>query len=186
MTNAFHHRAISEPSAWVRRWAHLIPPGGRVLDLACGAGRHARFLAELGHEVEAVDRDSEALQTLRDAPGIEIRAADLENAPWPYAGEWFTGIVVANYLHRPLFEHLLAALAHSGVLIYETFAFGNENFGKPSNPDFLLRSGELLERVRGRLRVAAYEDVFEPEPKPAMMQRICALRPAADDITNRG
>lgn len=182
MTSASDH-LIGEPSPWVRRWAHLIPPGGRVLDVACGSGRHARFLAELGHEVEAVDRDSEALRNLQRS-GIQVRVADLENAPWPYAGEKFTGIVVANYLHRPLLEPLLAALAHSGVLIYETFALGNENFGKPSNPAFLLRTGELLELVRGRLRVTAYEDVFEPEPRPMMMQRICALRPAADGVTN--
>ncbi|HET9664253.1 MAG TPA: class I SAM-dependent methyltransferase [Burkholderiales bacterium] len=170
------HHYLEEPSAWVRLWAEYIPPGGRVLDLACGSGRHARWLAARGHTVEAVDRDAAALAELASAPGITTRCADLEGGPWPYAGETFAGIVVVNYLHRPLFPHLLAALAAGGALIYETFAAGNERYGRPGNPNFLLRPGELLDVVRGSLRVIAYEDLFVSEPRPAMMQRICAVR----------
>ncbi len=146
-----------------------------MLDLACGGGRHARYLAALGHRVEAVDRDGEDLRELGSVAGVTTRAADLENGPWPYAGHQFDAIVVTNYLHRPLFPRLLAALAPGGVLIYETFAVGNERYGRPSNPDFLLKSGELLEVVRGRLRVLAYEDVKIETPRPAMVQRICAV-----------
>jgi SAM-dependent methyltransferase len=166
--------AQAAPSEWVRRWAALIAPGGRVLDVAAGSGRHARMLAELGHRVEAVDRDAPALLALANLPGIETRVADLEAGAWPYAGESFAGVVVTNYLHRPLLPALVAALAPGGILIYETFAAGNERFGRPSNPDFLLRPGELLEAVRGRLRVIAYEDLEVAAPKPAMVQRICA------------
>lgn len=157
------------------RWAQRVPAGGRVLDLACGRGRHARFFAARGHPVEAVDRDADKLAALAEVPGVTTRCADLEGGPWPYAGERFAGIVVVNYLHRPLFPHLLAALALEGVLIYETFALGNEKFGRPSNPDFLLRPGELLEVVRGRLRVIAYEELFVTDPRPAVVQRLCAV-----------
>jgi SAM-dependent methyltransferase len=174
MTDSCHHR-LETPSAWIVRWADRVPAGGRVLDVACGRGRHARFFAARGHPVEAVDRDPEKLAALAGVAGVSTRCADLEGGPWPYAGEQFAGIVVANYLHRPLFPHLLAALAPQGALIYETFALGNEQFGRPSNPDFLLRPGELLEVVRGRLRVIAYEDLFVSEPRPAMVQRICAV-----------
>jgi SAM-dependent methyltransferase len=164
------------PSAWVARWAELIPPGGRVLDLASGRGRHARALAARGHPVDAVDRDGEALAALAGVAGVTAHPADLEGGPWPFGRGAYAGIVVANYLHRPLFPHLLDALASPGVLIYETFAAGNERYGRPSNPAFLLRPGELLEAVRGRLRVVAYEDVYVDRPKPALVQRICAVR----------
>jgi SAM-dependent methyltransferase len=156
----------------------LIAPGGRVLDVACGGGRHARYLAQLGHAVEAVDRDAAALATLTGVDGIATCAADLENGQWPYADVRFAGIVVANYLHRPLLPRLIEALARGGVLIYETFAAGNERYGRPRNPDFLLQPGELLEVVRGRLRVVAYEDVFTERPRPALVQRICAVNGA--------
>ncbi|MFI4922163.1 MAG: class I SAM-dependent methyltransferase [Burkholderiales bacterium] len=165
---------LTAPSDWVCRFVKLIPAGGTVLDLACGTGRHARLLAGLGYRVEAVDRDEFHLQTLRGVEGVTVRLADLEDGPWPYARRQFAGITVCNYLHRPLFPRLLEALEQEGVLIYETFAVGNERFGKPSNPDFLLKPGELLEVVRGQLRVIAYEDVFVSQPKPAMVQRICA------------
>ena len=137
--------ASETPSAWVRRFAPLIPPGGRVLDLACGGGRHARHLAALGHPVEAVDRNAEALAALAAAgiPGIATRCADLEGGPWPYTGAAFAGIVVTNYLWRPLLPSLIATLDKGGVLIYETFMLGNERFGKPSNEAFLLRKDEL-------------------------------------------
>ena len=170
------HAPLATPSAWVTRFAPLIPPG-EVLDLACGSGRHARLLAALGLSVLAVDRDAAALA---QAAGerIETCQFDLEQgAAWPFAPGRFTGIVVCNYLHRPLFASLLAALAPGGVLIYETFALGNAQFGKPANPDFLLAPGELLaafgpapDRQR---RVLAYEDLYTALPKPAMVQRIC-------------
>lgn len=172
--NDHHH--VETPSAWVCRWAERIAPGGRVLDVACGRGRHARWLAARGHPVEAVDRDPALLAELVATPGIVTRCADLESGPWPYAGQAFAAIVVVNYLHRPLFPHLLAVLAPGGVLIYETFAAGNERYGRPANPDFLLRPGELLDVARGALRVLAYEDLFVADPKPAMIQRICATR----------
>jgi SAM-dependent methyltransferase len=170
--------AQAAPSAWVRRWAALIVPGGRVLDVAAGSGRHARLLAALGHRVEAVDRDATALHAIANLPGIVTRVADLESGSWPYASESFSAVVVTNYLHRPLLPALVAALGPGGILIYETFAAGNERFGRPSNPDFLLRPGELLEAVRGTLGVIAYEDLEVEAPKPAMVQRICARRSA--------
>ena len=168
---------LQTPSAWVLRWAEGIPAGGRVLDVACGNGRHARFLASRGHPVEAVDRDPAKFSQLAGIPGINPRTADLESGPWPYADRRFAGIVVVNYLHRPLFPRLLEALAPGGVLIYETFAAGNERYGRPSNPAFLLKPGELLEVVRGRLRVIAYEDLEVSDPRPAAVQRICAVHP---------
>jgi SAM-dependent methyltransferase len=166
---------IETPSAWVVRWADRVPAGGRVLDLACGSGRHARYFAERGCPVEAVDRDPAALAALAGVPLITTRCANLEGGPWPYEGERFAGVVVVNYLHRPLFPRLLDCLAPAGILIYETFAAGNERYGRPSNPAFLLQPGELLERVRDRLRVIAYEGLYLAEPKPALVQRICAI-----------
>ena len=170
------HHELTAPSAWVVRWADRIPAGGRVLDVACGSGRHARFLAARGHPVEAVDRDPDAVARLAGLPGIVPRCADLEGGPWPYGGDTFAGIVVIHYLHRPLFPNLLEAIAPGGVLIYETFATGNERYGRPSNPAFLLKPGELLEVVRGRLEVVAYEALEVSDPKPAVLQRICAMR----------
>jgi len=167
-------RDRAEPSAWVRRWAPMIRPGGAVLDVACGSGRHARWLARLGFEIDAVDRDP---ALFADPPhGVTVLGADLEGAPWPYAGRAFDAIVVTNYLHRPLLPVLVRALEPGGVLIYETFAQGNERFGKPSNPAFLLAPGELLEAVRGSLRVIAYEDLTVEEPRPAAVQRLAARR----------
>lgn len=170
---------LATPSEWVCRWAPLILPGGRVMDLACGGGRHARYFAARGHPVEAVDRDPQLIAELAGVAGVTARCADLESSPWPYPGGRFAAVVVTNYLHRPLFPHLFAALAPGGVLIYETFAQGNEKFGRPGNPDFLLQPGELLEVVRGVLKVVAYEDLYVAVPRPAMVQRICAVNPGA-------
>lgn len=167
--------ALQAPSEWVKRWAGCVPAGGEVLDLACGSGRHSRYLAAAGYRVCAIDRDAQAVAALTGVPGISAQVADLEGMPWPLKGRRFAGIVVVSYLYRPLFPHLLGALADDGAFIYETFALGNERFGKPSNPDFLLRPGELLEVVRGKLRVLAYEDLRISLPKPAMMQRVCAV-----------
>jgi len=167
------------PSPWVERFAPWIPAGGTVLDLACGAGRHAAFLLARGHPVVAVDRDLSGLAELQDDPRLDAVQADLEDGrPFPLAGRRFAGVVVTNYLHRPILPDLVQAVAPGGVLIYETFSVDNAAFGKPSNPAFLLRPGELLEAVRGRLRVRAYEDVIVQEPRPAAVQRICAEREA--------
>lgn len=174
--NAVVHDAVSNPSTWVVRFTHLIP-SGEVLDLASGAGRHSCWLAEQGHPVLAVDRNADAL-ALAAGEGIQTQQADLEAGnPWPFAAERFAGVVVVNYLHRPLWAKLIASLAIDGILIYETFALGNEQFGKPSNPDFLLRHGELLEIAHSHgLQVIAYEDGYIDTPKPAMVQRICAIK----------
>jgi SAM-dependent methyltransferase len=171
-----HAHTLSEASAWVKRWARLIPAGGTVLDVAAGSGRHALYFARLGYRVEAVDRDAVVLQTLAGAPGVTVRVADLEGGPWPYAGRRFEGIVVTHYLHRPLFPCLLEALGERGVLIYETFAVGNERYGRPSNPAFLLRPGELLAVFGSALQVVAYEAGRVSVPKPAVLQRLCAVR----------
>ncbi|MDA8107422.1 MAG: methyltransferase domain-containing protein [Betaproteobacteria bacterium] len=164
------------PSQWVRRWAPLIPPG-EVLDLACGGGRHARLLAELGHAVLALDRDAKALASLQGMPNVRTLCADLEDgSPWPLPGRRFAGIVVANYLYRPLFPTFTGSLGPGGVLIYETFAQGNESFGRPSNPAFLLRPGELLHAFGAELAVVAFEQGRTLQPKPAVVQRLCARR----------
>lgn len=172
MQNSTHDHLPVSP--WVERWLPGITAGGEVLDLACGSGRHSRLLAAMGRRVCALDRDAGALGLLAGVPGITVMQADLERAPWPLASRKFDAVVVTNYLHRPLFPCIVDALAPQGLLIYETFASGNERFGKPSNPEFLLRPGELLERVAGRLRVIAFEDMEVALPRPAMVQRICA------------
>ncbi len=164
------------PSPWVMRWAGLIPSGRPVLDLACGEGRHAVYLAGLGHPVAAVDIDLAPSHQVRATPGIEWRQADLEGGPWPYAERRFGGVVVTHYLHRPLLDTLLESLEAGGVLIYETFALGQARYGRPRNPLHLLLPGELLEAVHGRLRVLAYEDVEEPGLRRCM-QRLCARKP---------
>jgi SAM-dependent methyltransferase len=163
-------------SEWVLRWAHLVPRGAAVLDLACGRGRHSRLFASRGCAVVAADRDTEPLATLAGIPGIETRQADLEGGAWPFAAGSFDAIVVTNYLHRPQFPHLVGALRPGGVLIYETFMLGNARFGKPSNPDFLLRPGELLEAFSGPLSVAGFEQGTVGHPPRAVVQRICAVR----------
>jgi len=155
----------------VRRWAPLIRPGGRVLDLACGSGRHVRWLAAQGFVVTAVDRDAAAVDPLRTIAQVVV--ADLESAPWPLPGARFDAVLVTNYLWRALWPQLLATLDSGGVLIYETFADGNQRVGKPSRPDFLLHHGELLQVAR-ELRIVAYEDGFLDAP-PRFVQRIAAV-----------
>ena len=170
------HDAIADASPWVRRFAPTIPKTGVVLDLACGAGRHSALLASLGLTVLAVDRDISALKLLNAAP-IQAQEFDLEGSDWPLLGKQFSGIVVTNYLYRPFLDELPKMLCENGVLIYETFADGNAQFGKPSNPNFLLKPGELLALAqRSGLKVIAYEDIYLDQPKPAMVQRICAVK----------
>jgi SAM-dependent methyltransferase len=160
------------PSPWVLRWMPLIRPGGTVLDLACGSGRHVRALSAQGFRVTGVDRDAAAVEPLRG--DAEIILADIENGPWPLDGRRFDAVVVTNYLWRPLAPRILASLApEGGVLMHETFAEGNESVGRPARPEFLLHHGELLEMARG-LRVVAYEDGFLDTP-PRFVQRICAV-----------
>jgi len=172
------HAPATAASAWVARFAPLVASGARVLDLACGYGRHARFFAARGAHVLAVDRDVAALATLAGEARIATRALDLEAGRWPLPGERFDAIVVANYLHRPLFPSLLAALAEDGVLIYETFARGNEAYGRPSNPDFLLEPGELLQLAARGLTVVAFEQGVVSTPDPgAVVQRLAAVGP---------
>jgi SAM-dependent methyltransferase len=168
------------PSAWVERFAPTIPQAGPVLDVACGSGRHTRLLLERGHRVVAVDLDLAGIADLAAHPRLEALELDLETEEPPAVlGGRFAGVVVTNYLHRPLLPALVAAVAPHGALIYETFARGNERFGRPRSPRFLLEPGELLDAVRPRLRVVAYEDLVVSEPRPAAVQRICALGPAA-------
>ena len=168
---------LSSPSDWVVRWAHLVPEHGAVLDLACGQGRHARYLAAKGHPVLACDRDPLALDSLAGVQGVKTLLADLEGgAPWPFPGRSFAGIIVVNYLHRPLFRIIAESLMPGGVLIYETFLAGNERYGKPSNPEFLLKRDELLDAFGSDMSVAGYEQGLVFRPKPALIQRLCAVR----------
>jgi len=161
-------------SPWIAQWAGLIPSDVAVLDLAAGRGRHALLFAERGHRVTAVDRDVSGLPA---HPNIAPLRADLEDGgPWPLGTRRFGAAIVTNYLHRPLMPALLGAIEPGGVLLYETFMEGNERFGKPSRPEFLLRNGELLDLVRGAFSVTAYEARMISEPKIAMVQRIAARR----------
>ena len=169
-----------EASPWVLRFAARVPPGSRILDVACGRGRHARLFAEHGCLVDAVDIDAEAGSALAGVPGVSFLQADLEGGPWPYAGRQFDAIIVTHYRHRPLLPLLAEALAPGGVLIYETFMVGHESFGRPTNPAFLLRSRELLEAFGSRLAVLAFEEGVVSLPRPARVARLCAVRAAGD------
>ena len=172
------------PSAWLQRFSHLLQAqSDLVLDLACGSGRNSFYMHSLDVRVLGLDRDGQGFPALNDI-GIETQLHDLEAGDagydWPFSEHSFAAIIVCNYLHRPLFPHLLASLKPDGLLIYETFAAGNENFGKPSNPAFLLRPGELLAQMQSNstvtMSVIAYEDGYVGQAKPAMVQRICARK----------
>lgn len=169
---------VTPPSSWIARHADLVPAGGPVLDLAAGGGRHTRVFKGLGHPVTAVDRDVTGLADLAGDAQIDVIEADLEGgAPWPLGTRRFAGIVVTNYLHRPLFPSIAAALLPGGVLLYETFGLSNERFGKPSNPDFLLRPGELLQFAQSQgLVVHAYHCGEVTAPRPAVVQRVVAIK----------
>lgn len=175
-------QAASAPSPWIARFAALIAPGATVLDLACGSGRHARYLAARGARVTAVDRDAAAIEALAASRIVEAQLADLEGGPWPFDGAQFDAIVVTHYLHRPRFAALLAALAPRGLLLYETFAQGQARFGRPSNPDFLLAPGELLQRCAG-LHVLAFEDGVIGRPAQSRVQRIAAIAPGEGGVS---
>ena len=168
-----------EPSPWIQRWSHLVRPSGSVLDVACGRGRHAYWFFERNHPLTVIDRAQFAIDSIAiPAAACNKIVADVENGPWPLTGHQFDGVVVTNYLWRPLMPVLLASLAPGGVLIYETFAQGNETVGKPSNANFLLRPGELLEACQN-LRVVAFEDGFLPsisDMTARFVQRITAVK----------
>ena len=169
--------AILPPSEWVMHHAARIPASGEVLDLACGSGRHARWLAGQGKQVFAVDRDFEAISGLQGVAGVRAETMDLEGERWPLAGRRFAGIVVTNYLWRPRLPDVLALLAPGGALIYETFMVGNAAYGKPSNPAFLLLAGELRQLAAAAgLREVDYAEGYVASPKPAMRQAVCAIR----------
>ena len=169
------------PSPWVQRWSHLLPPNGSVLDVACGSGRHVHWFAARGCAVTGIDRDAQALDALRGV--ARTLCADLENNPWPLPGERFDAVLVTNYLWRDLLPTLVASVNDNGVLIYETFAQGNASVGKPSDPNFLLRPGELLDAAKG-LRVVAYEDGFLDTPA-RFVQRLVAVRESASSASPR-
>ncbi|MES2973606.1 MAG: class I SAM-dependent methyltransferase [Pseudomonadota bacterium] len=173
-----HGHGLGAISPWVERWSHLVAPGGTVLDVACGLGRHLRWFASRGHAVTGVDRSAEAIAAVSGLG--EAVVADIENGPWPFDGRRFDAVVVTNYLWRPLFPALLASLAPGGVLVYETFTDGNETVGKPSRPDFLLRPGELLDVCRP-LRIVGFEDGFLRSPD-RFVQRIAAIAPTPGEL----
>ena len=167
------------PSPWIVRFAHLVPAGARVLDLAAGRGRHARYFAARGAQVLAVDRDAASLATLAAVAGVTTRTLDLEGSAWPLPGERFDAVVVTNYLHRAQFAALRAALADDGTLLYETFAMGNEAYGRPTNPDHLLCEGELLTLAGlppAPMRIVAFEQgLVANGTRPAVVQRLAAV-----------
>ncbi|WP_201721419.1 class I SAM-dependent methyltransferase [Polynucleobacter asymbioticus] len=171
-----HHDFNQNASPWVKRFASLAPKNSLVLDLACGGGRHARLFADLGYPVLAVDQDVSQVSQTKEGRIIS-QAMDLESDEWPLQGKVFGAIVVTNYLFRPHLDRLPEMLEEGGILIYETFAQGNAQFGRPSNPNFLLKPGELLTLAAHHgLKVVAYEDLYVDDPKPAMVQRLCAVK----------
>lgn len=167
------------PSPWIVRFAPLVPAAATVLDLACGSGRHTQLFLGRGHRVTAVDIDISGLDDLQGVPGLEVVRADLEyGSPWPLPGRSFGAVVVTNYLWRPLFPAIIDAVAPDGLLLYESFAVGNEALGQPRRPEFLLRPGELIDMVQGRLQIVAYEHGRVDYPRAAIKQRLCAVNGA--------
>ncbi len=168
---------LMSPSPWVRRFLSGIPRTGQVLDVACGRGRHLRLALADGRAVVGVDRDLSGVADLDGMPGVELVAADLEDgSPFPFRGRTFAGVIVTNYLWRPILPDIVGCVAANGLLVYETFAVGNERYGRPSNPNFLLRPGELTETVRGQLLPISFEHVRLPAPL-RVVQRIVAVGP---------
>ena len=165
----------SLPSKWVARFADKIEPKGTILDLACGRGRHTNFFLQRGHHVTATDIDISKLEYDKDTNQLKLVQTDLENLPWPFSQTSFSAIVVTNYLYRPLFPKIVTALKPHGLLIYETFAKGNEEYGHPKNPAYLLKPGELLSGSFSNLKILAYEDLVITKPNLAAVQRVCAI-----------
>lgn len=170
---------IGTPSQWVVEHAPLVRKGGRVLDLACGSGRHAIWLAGQGYQVDAVDRDAQAVVAIQAMPNISVSITDIETGDWPETDQRYDGIVVSRYLFRPLLKTLAGMLNPDGVLIYETFMLGNERYGRPSNPDYLLQPDELNLVYAPLLKIYAFEQGKVDDPVPAVMQRICAINSQA-------
>jgi hypothetical protein len=170
-----------QPSDWLLRWQHLLEPGHSAIDVACGAGRHVRWLSGHGLKVTAVDRDAAALSSLTLLNNVTTLCADLEGSAWPLPGRQFDLVLVTHYLWRPLLGTLIDAVAPGGLLIYETFASGQETVGRPSRPDFLLRPGELLSLTQARFHVLGYEDGWSADEPMRRVQRVCARRPSPSD-----
>lgn len=167
---------MTPPSPFILKWLPEVKPGGSVLDLACGKGRHTRVCLERGFEVTAVDIDTRGLGDLAGAAKLTLVSADLENAPWPLGEAIFDAVIVTNYLWRPLFQNIRDAVAPGGLLLYETFAAGNERYGKPSRPDFLLQEGELEQAFAKGFEILISEQVVEQVPAPAVRQRLAARK----------
>lgn len=184
MSNKSKHLQISKPSPWVQRWVNLVPKGATVLDLAAGGGRHGRLFLDQGCTVTFVDKCTDPLADLSDHKQANVVSADLEDgSPWPLEGQTFEAVIVVNYLYRPLFPKILASLKPGGVLIYETFAQGNEVYRRPRNPDHLLKSGELLERTMGDLQTVAYEHgLVDHADIAGVKQRLCAIKDEAPQV----
>ncbi len=166
---------IASPSPWIVEHAACIPRAGRVLDLACGSGRHSVWLAAHGYQVDAVDRDEQAVAHMQGMHNINVKIADIETGNWPESVELYDGIIVSRYLFRPLLQKLAAMLKPDGVLIYETFMEGNERYGRPRNPDFLLQPHELSTVYAPLLKIHAFWQGEVAGEVPAVMQRICAI-----------
>ncbi|MGZ4977223.1 MAG: class I SAM-dependent methyltransferase [Methylobacter sp.] len=167
---------LEKPSPWIIKNASMFRKNGRVLDLACGYGRHAIWLAKQGYQVDAIDRDAEAVSAMVGMGNINVLIVDLEEGDWPQSGQMYDGIIVSRYLYRPLLPTFAELLNPGGVLIYETFMTGNERYGKPSNPDFLLLPNELFDVYSPLLNIIAFEQGEQQMPRPAVMQRICAVK----------